>query len=429
MFALLDLVGAARASVPARSASDPPRGGAAERHSVRPLGASEGSALGNNDGICVHSSETAKSAPAFAVDPETGELLDQHWGRRLRRWELQAGARELLPDSRLRICYRHRQKQSDFVRVYRRGEGEKSSTYYKGLQVCGSVWNCPVCASKVTERKRKELIEALTAHRASGGGVMLLTLTVPHTWEDRAFEVADNLLEAFRLFGQGRYRWTDMLPGYVGSVRALEVTHGANGWHPHLHVLVFTTAPVGEVDRKSLEDRLFSRWDVVTQRVGFNPVNRSHGLRLDDGSEAGSYATKWGFAEELTKSSLKVGRREGSRTPWELLADFTLNADRQAGQLFREFAAAFKGKSQLHWSRGLRNRLGLGVEKTDEQLASETVESEDVLAARIGPADWSLIRRHELRGLVLELLRSSAWSSVQLLLEQYRGSHETKEST
>ena len=206
----------------------------------------------------------------------------------------------------------------------------------------------------------------------------------------------------------------------MGSVRALEVTHGANGWHPHLHVLVLTAAPVLDAERIALQERLFKRWDVVCQRVGFSAVHPEHGLRLDNGSEAGSYATKWGFAEELTKSGLKVGRREGSRTPWELLADFTLNADQRAGQLFREFAAAFKGKSQLHWSRGLRDRLGLNDEKTDEELANETVESEDLLVARISPANWSLIRRHELRGLVLELLRVSDWAAVDLLLHQYR---------
>lgn len=355
-----------------------------------------------------------------SVDLDTGELLDRHWGNRLKRWELQAAARELLPESRLRVCYRHRVKKSDFVRVYRRGEGEKVSTYYKGLQVCGSVWSCPVCAAKIVERKRLELVAAMKAHRAAGGGVMLLTLTVPHTREEEAFEVTDRLLEAFRKFGQGRQPWTASTPGYVGSVRALEVTHGINGWHPHLHVLVFTTAPLTDVQRHMLADFLYGRWDAVAQRVGFTSLHRFHGLRLDDGSQAGNYATKWGFAEELTKANVKEGRREDSRTPWALLADYALNGDRAAGGLFIEFVQAFKGKSQLHWSRGLRKHFDLDAEKTDEQIATETVESEDVLAARIGPADWSLIRRHELRGLVLELLRASDWSSVLCLLDQYK---------
>lgn len=360
-------------------------------------------------------------ASAPSVDADTGELLDAHWGHRLKRWELQASARELLPESRLRVCYRHRQKQTDFVRVYRRGEGEKASTYYRGLQVCGSVWSCPVCASKITERKRQELVRVIEQHVKAGGGVMLLTLTVPHTREDRAFEVADSLLEAFRAFGQGRNRWTGLVPGYVGSVRSLEVTHTSNGWHPHLHVLVLTSRSLTDVQRLMLSDILHGHWGTVTLRKGFAPLHRVHGLRLDDGRQAGNYAAKWGIPEELTKAHVKQGRREDSRTPWALLADYTLNADRQAGALFREFAEAFKGKSQLHWSRGLRGLFDLGEEKTDEQLAAEVKREEDVLAARIGPADWSLIRRHELRGLVLELLRCSDWSAVVRLLDQFKG--------
>lgn len=418
---LLDALPLPRRGRGARS-SDAVRG-AAHAPAAGTEAQASGLALGTNDGICVHSSGRGflpASADASPLDLDTGELLDLHWGRRLQRWELQAAARTLLPDSRLRVCYRHRQKKSDFVRVYRRGEAEKASAYYRGLQVCGSVWCCPVCAAKITERKRRELVGVMQAHRATGGGVMLLTLTVPHKWHEAAFGVVDGLLEAFRAFGQGRKRWTDAVPGYVGSVRALEVTHGANGWHPHLHVLVFTSAGLSDDQRHDLEAELFSRWAVVTERKGFDPVSREHGLRLDDGTEAGSYATKWGFAEELTKANVKTGRREGSRSPWELLADYAVG-DHQAGELFREFAAAFKGKSQLHWSRGLRELFGLDAEKTDEQLAAETVEAEDALVARISPAQWAVIKRHELRGLVLELLRHSDWSAVARLLDQFKG--------
>ena len=32
--------------------------------------------------------------------------------------------------------------------------------------------------------------------------------------------------------------------GIVGTIRSLEVTCGPNGWHPHLHVLIFAGADV-----------------------------------------------------------------------------------------------------------------------------------------------------------------------------------------
>lgn len=372
--------------------------------------------LGTNDGICFTPPLLPPERPveeiAKALDWGTGELKYTDEQRRLGRWEMQAGARELLDSARLRACYR--QPLDEHVRVYRRREN--SSTYFRGLRVCGKVWECPVCSAKVSERKRLELLAAMDHHKATGGSVLLLTLTVPHTREDAPFELLGKLLEAYRGFGQGKKAWTGQVPGYVGSVRALEVTHGdANGWHPHLHVLVFVAGKLD--DLAQLQTKLLDRWRAVTLRNGLAEVN-DHGLRLEDGEKAGKYATKWGPADEMTRAHMKIGRKAG-RTPWALLSDY-VQGDKRAGALFREFAAAFYRRSQLQWSRGLRDRLGLLEEKTDEQLAEEVVQEMDVLAAKITLPDWKLIRRYELRGLVLELLRMANWEAVELLLGNYR---------
>jgi len=206
----------------------------------------------------------------------------------------------------------------------------------------------------------------MDAHKDAGGSVLLMTLTVPHSREDEPFSLLARLLKAYRAFGQGKRAWTALLPGVVGSVRALEVTHGmANGWHPHLHVLVFLE---GEAHPKKWAPVLLEQWAKVTKRHKLGEVN-GHGLRLDDGSQAAKYASKWGLEDELTKAHIKQGRKGGNRTPWALLADYT-EGDKHAGHLFREFFLAFKGKSQLQWSRGLRAHFGLNQEKTDEELAA-----------------------------------------------------------
>lgn len=327
---------------------------------------------------------------------------------------MQAAARSLLDDEdRLGHCYRTVIRRDDGVKVWRR---PTTSTYYRGLRVCGMVWACPVCAAKVAERRRAELVQAMDAHKAAGGSVLLMTLTVPHTREDEPFSLLSRLLKAYTAFGGGKRAWKSLLPGVVGSVRALEVTHGqANGWHPHLHVLVFLA---GEVDPATWTPVLLDQWAKVTKRHKLGEVN-AHGLRLDDGSKAADYASKWGLEDEMTKAHLKQARKNGSRTPWALLADYAAG-DKRAGQLFIEFFSAFRGKHQLGWSRGLRAHFGLGVEKTDEQLAAERVEAEDLLVASISLWDWSLIRKHNLRGHVLELLRAGTWETVDMLLSHYR---------
>ena len=42
--------------------------------------------------------------------------------------------------------------------------------------------------------------------------------------------------------------------GADGSIRALEVTHGQAGWHPHVHVLLLTSAPLADWQRAASAD-------------------------------------------------------------------------------------------------------------------------------------------------------------------------------
>ena len=108
--------------------------------------------------------------------------------RRVERFALQSVARDILPDSRTAKCLRIRAHDKD-VQVWKSKNHKTAS--YGGLQTCGSVWTCPVCGAKVVERRRGEIQQAMAMHRACGGEVHLLTLTVPHT----RFDVLETLLE------------------------------------------------------------------------------------------------------------------------------------------------------------------------------------------------------------------------------------------
>ena len=107
--------------------------------------------------------------------------------RRVERFALQSVARDILPTSRTAKCLRIRAYDKD-VQVWKSKNHKTAS--YAGLQTCGSVWVCPVCGAKVVERRRGEIQQAMAMHRACGGEVHLLTLTVPHT----RFNALDDLL-------------------------------------------------------------------------------------------------------------------------------------------------------------------------------------------------------------------------------------------
>jgi hypothetical protein len=200
--------------------------------------------------------------------------------------------------------------------------------------------------------------------------------------------------------------------GIVGTVRALEVTYGANGWHVHSHEILFSRG-----EARPDADGLLPVWQTACIRSGFKAPN-GHGLSVEDGSKAAEYASKWGAAEELTKAHVKRGK-EGGRSPWDLLRDGG-SGDRQAAALFVQYAGQFKGKKQLVWSKGLRDLLGLGAERTDEELAGEQVE-ESVVIATLTREEWSAVLGNDLRAEVLLIAREEGAAGVWRLLSMCGG--------
>jgi len=365
----------------------------------------------------------AKYKNTARIDPETGEILGivDPMETRVKRFVLQAVARKFLPKSRTDKCLRLRQKGKE-VEVWKSHEFKTAS--FAGLQTCGSVWACPVCSAKIAERRRVEIIAAMTAHKASGGCVNLLTLTAPHQRSDNLADLLKKQAKALNSF------WNDRIAkavfqamGIVGQIRALEVTHGRlspsnNGWHPHYHVLQFggigaDLVPFDWLQRVEWEDVLYQRWASACVRAGLGEPSRAHGLKLDDGSKAAKYVSKWGLEDEMTKGHTKKALH--GETPFDFLRSYLVDkTDKQAGALFREFAETFKGKRQLHWSKGLKARYAIG-ELSDEEL-SATMDDEARMLGQIRLDQWCDVLAVEGQGVVLQLAASGGWDSVAIYL-------------
>ncbi len=277
---------------------------------------------------------------------------------------------------------------------------------FAGLQTCGSVWHCPVCATKISERRREELAAAVGAWEDRGGRVLMVTYTIRHKRSDDLAASVDGLLKARRYARSGgaAVRITERF-GIAGSIRALEVTHGENGWHPHLHELLFVA---GDADPGELLAELRERWAAMVGLAGLRDVNE-HGVQVEVAQmSVAEYLAKfgrarsWGPEHELSKANVKQGRKAG-KTPMGLLADYGAGGER-SGALWREYAQVFKGRRQLAWSRGLRELLGLEAEKTDAELAAQQEERGSVLVL-LDKRQWGYVLGNDARGELLEAAR------------------------
>ena len=359
---------------------------------------------------------------AEKVDPDTGEitggtLKTSPMDTRVQRFMLQAVARSLFPKSRIDKCLRIRNSNQD-IQVWK--SKEHQTAHYSGLQTCGSVWRCPVCSAKIAERRRAEIIAAMTAHKAAGGCVNMLTLTCPHQAQDNLADLLAKQKKALNSFWSDRHVKAVLVEmESIGQIRALEVTHGRlspqnNGWHPHYHVLVFGGAVV-DLARADVfkwdewETTLYTRWANACKLSGLGIPSRAHGLKLDDGSKAAKYVSKWGLEDEMTKGHTKKATH--GETPFDFLRAYLADkTDKQAAALFVEFAKTFEGKRQLHWSKGLKKRYAV-TEKSDETLSAE----HDQLAQLLGTItleQWRDVLAVEGRVNVLVVAATGGWPAV-----------------
>lgn len=339
------------------------------------------------------------------------------------RFMLQSAARELLPDERVAECLRTIVPTAQRVEIHKDKQGK--GAHYRNLLVCARIWHCPVCASKISEKRRKELSRATLSW---GGGLALVTYTASHHSGISLAKILQSVLDAHRDFKSGRF--FEEFSGYfgwTGSVKSLEITHGKNGWHPHVHELVFLTNKPSEELTEMFEAQTASRWRHCLKKLGgFASTERGVTVK-NSNADVSDYVSKfgdtkvktdWTFAHELTKQTVKRGKIDG-KTPTQLLYDYMLG-DVGAGKLWQEYAYTVKGKHQLVWSRGMRDLLKLSEEQTDAEIADEVPQDTEILAS-LTRGQWYDVLSHDAVGAILQAAETKektefvAWLATTLL--------------
>lgn len=281
------------------------------------------------------------------------------------RHRMRRTAGHILPHERVRKCGQWMLGGNPTIHKTELGH------HFSGLETCGSVWHCPVCAARISEQRCQDVEFILDRHHSAGGSAYLMTLTIPHYAAQTCLELLNTVRGIWRSVKQGNpwVRAKDKY-GYLGDIRALEVTHGGNGWHPHLHILIFLRPGVSDLKAEALGLWFYERWARYVHKRGYGPcsIDAFTFKKASGDRGAAEYVGKWGIAQELTKTHAKRGK--GGRTPWEILRDAEDCNDRDSA-LFSEYGRDFKGARQLTWSRGLRDYYGLDAEAPDDELTEE----------------------------------------------------------
>lgn len=221
---------------------------------------------------------------------------------------------------------------------------------YGGLQACGSVWACPVCAGKIQARRAEELGKVLRWARRELHTIALVTMTVRHNrrqsldsvWDaisagwaqvtsgsQWASESEERYLERLGKWeaardlaerGLGRYPRggrAGVIPqrrvgdqeryGVVGWARAVEVTVGDNGWHVHVHAVLVLEGSREDAARNAFAvgRRMWERWETGIAGVGDHNGEPFTALRDSGGLDIRlATAAEKRLAEYLSKDGL-----------------------------------------------------------------------------------------------------------------------------
>lgn len=355
---------------PVRPRRYPPSGGLGQGHGgavaglPAPLGAaprSEGRAaprLGNHRTTFFQKdSQHLEPTSAYTERPSKTARREQY---QIRDWYRHHAVSE-----RVRTCGRVRyQAEHADVRVYESEAGERSASWH-GVRLCESAWSCYHCAMTLRRKRARGLRGLAELARDEGLALTMLSFTIRHDRDADLRRMRKGMARAYAsLLRKPIWQYANLgNPERFAYVRALEVTYGAHGWHPHYHVMTVSERAYTPQERAVLHDVLTGLWRKAVARylgpeyvpsmkraVDVSPMHHAEYLsKLDvdtaslELTDAGDGKTGHGsvkpsqlMAAAYTRTTLVVGKR----------GQVTITPE-QAYTLTREYERAMHG-ARLH---------------------------------------------------------------------------------
>lgn len=323
---------------------------------------------------------------------------------------------------------------------------------FSGLQQCGNIWQCPTCSAKVRQSRALEIERVATAHLKAGGGLYFPTFTTAHEKYHGLQETFDLVTGAFSTLmagpvWSGRTRrtvkkgkvvktWRENgekdTYGIIGYLRSIEVTIGDNGWHPHIHALIFTEKPLSKDAEAALRDAWFSRYEAFIVKQGRKAPSKVHGMDWQQVRSAGDvsqylskvqdeHGTDRNVHMEIARGDLKQGRRKG-RTPFQLLTDALATGEVQDLAKWYEYEEVTHNRKAITWSNGLRTRYDV-EEVSDEELAN-TEEDMPTETINLSESEIQLLWMHGARLELLEAAERGGKLAVRATLDRLEARRE-----
>lgn len=310
---------------------------------------------------------------------------------------------------------------------------------YAGLQHCGSVWACPVCAARILVHRALEIGAVLGEAIRQGHPLGFITLTMKHSKSMPLELLWGAGAKGWRRAITGR-GWVSVEPMVAGWVRVWEVTHGRNGWHVHVHCVMVMELGATAADLDAVAGGMFDRWSRGLVAAGLKaPLRKGQDWHMVTGEQAAEQLAEYlaksvsvmdqlrvvaareslarGMGLELTHTMPGRARDDLKTRPvWALLDDLAETGEIGA---WREWEKTSKGRKQVGWSNGLRERFAPSIDEvTDLAIVEEEVGTAADDVVRWTGDQWRDFV--SVPGLALELLEVAERGGAQAARDQLR---------
>jgi len=323
---------------------------------------------------------------------------------------------------RTRMCHAARTFVAEKISLKITTENsEINKASLSGLQTCGSVWSCPVCAKRIAVQRGLEIGYTIDEMAKLGFMPIMLTLTARHNLSDRLDTFKTKFKAAWRKFSQsGTWQRLKKLFEIEHSIKAVEVTRTyENGWHYHQHGLLFIHAD----ELKSISENELEHWQSKVTKLWLSCLKaceldgtweRSVHIAAGENIKA-DYLAKLGLLDDTTNTEYELTSGQNKdykgRNIWSIL-ESAKDGNELDAELYIEYVKAMTGDNWITYSHGLKALVKLDEMDEIEASAEDSDGLEFEKLMDISDYQYSFVRKFRAYAELLEVAAGSRSADV-----------------
>jgi len=288
-------------------------------------------------------------------------------------------------------------------------KGEKGSVYLSNVQKCGMVWLCPVCLIKLNKHKLEWLKQTLEHHSKERRKMSFNTLTIQHKRYSRLEHTMEQLQSIYRAVYKNRKLQSLKKEHQIEWIYTMEITYGANGWHPHFHFVVVSKADDSSIKEYNNLFKLLYKKEIEKRGLLYKEGVTIDIKGISNDKDISNYMTKQNAVYEITSNQNKTSYK-ASKNYLELVSDYIDNGVDHTNILL-EYSDATHRKRQHQTSRGFVPKdIKKMQNKTDQEILRD--DKVDYIIGTLTTAQMKFIIKNDYEDLFLQMIQEKPLNEV-----------------